>query len=220
MALSRRMLSAMGLEADKIEQIIEAHTETVTGLKQQNAELSDQLAKAKETGSADSDKWKEVQDKYDALVKQVEADNKAREGKDYDALKKEYEDYKAEVQEKAVKSAKEKAVRGLLSDMNMSDKGIYMFMEYGYPKISVELDEDGKPKNATAIRQVVKKDFGEYIPKIETKGADTKQPPTDGKGGASALTKADIYKTDERGRYVMSTDERQQAIAENLELFQ
>ena len=37
MALSRRMLSAMGLEADKIEQIIEAHTETVTGLKQQNA---------------------------------------------------------------------------------------------------------------------------------------------------------------------------------------
>ena len=220
MALSRRMLSAMGLEADKIEQIIEAHTETVTGLKQQNADLSDQLAKAKETGSADSDKWKEVQDKYDALVKQVEADNKAREGKDYDALKKEYEDYKAEVQEKAVKSAKEKAVRGLLSDMNMSDKGIYMFMEYGYPKISVELDEDGKPKNATAIRQVVKKDFGEYIPKIETKGADTKQPPTDGKGGASALTKADIYKTDERGRYVMSTDERQQAIAENLELFQ
>ena len=210
----------MGLEADKIEQIIEAHTETVTGLKQQNADLSDQLAKAKETGSADSEKLKDIQEKYDALVKQVEADNKAREGKDYDALKQEYDNYKAEVQEKAVKSAKEKAVRGLLSDMNMSDKGTYMFMEYGYPKISVELDDEGKLKDATAIRQVVKKDFGEYIPKIETKGADTKQPPTDGKGGASALTKADIYKTDERGRYVMSTDERQQAIAENLELFQ
>lgn len=212
MALSRRMLSAMGLEADKIEQIIEAHTETVTGLKQQNADLTDQLAKAKETGSADSGKLKDVQKELDDLKAQVEADNKAREGKDYDALKQEFDTYKAEVQEKAVKSAKEKAVRGLLSDMNMSDKGTYMFMEYGYPKISVELDEEGKLKDATAIRQVVKKDFGEYIPKIETKGADTKTPPTDGTGGAGGKTKDQIMS-------IKDDNERQKAIAENPELF-
>ena len=212
MALSRRMLSAMGLEADKIEQIIEAHTETVSGLKQQIADLGDDLAKAKETGTADSDKLKDVQKELDTLKEQVAADAKAREGKDYDALKKEYDDYKAEVQEKAVKSAKEKAVRGLLSDMNMSDKGIYMFMEYGYPKISVELDDEGKLKDATPIRQVVKKDFGEYIPKIETKGADTKNPPTDGKGGAVGKTKEEIMK-------IKDTGERQKAIAENPGVF-
>lgn len=211
MALSRRMLSAMGLEADKIEQIIEAHTETVTGLKQQNADLSDQLAKAKETGSADSDKLKEVQEKYDALVKQVEADNKAREGKDYDALKQEFDTYKAEVQEKAVKSAKEKAFRDLLSDMKVSDKGTSMILKY-MGVSGIELDEEGKLKDAAALRKTVKDDWSDYIPKVEAKGAETQNPPTDGKGGAGKMTMEDIMKISDR-------KERQKAIGENLELF-
>lgn len=224
MALSkefvREVFSGAGADptktAEAVEKVVSGHVASIDALREEINDLKSKLNEAQ----TEFDKVKDVQKKYDDLLAQVEADNKAREGKDYDALKKEYEDYKAEVQEKAVESAKEKAVRGLLSDMNVSDKGTYMFMEYGYPKINVELDDEGNLKDATAIRQVVKKDFGEYIPKIETKGADTKQPPTDGKGGAGALTKADIYKTDEHGRYVMSTNERQQAIAENLELFQ
>lgn len=208
MALTRKFLAALGIESEKIDQIVEANAESLADIQDKLAKANAELKEAK----SKAETLPEVQKKYDALVKQVEADNKAREGKDYDALKKEYEDYKAEVQEKAVKSAKEKAVRGLLSDMNMSDKGTYMFMEYGYPKISVELDEEGKLKDATAIKQVVKKDFGEYIPKIETKGADTKTPPTDGKGGASAKTREEIMA-------IKDTTARQQAIAENLELF-
>ena len=212
MALTRKLLTAMGISAEQIEQIIEAHTETVTGLKQQNADLSDQLAKAKETGTADSDKLKDLQKKYDDLLEQVEADNKAREGKDYDALKKEYDDYKAEVQEKAVKSAKEKALRDLLSDMKVSDKGTSMIMKY-MGVSGIELDEDGKLKDAASIKKAVKEDWSDYIPTVETKGADTKQPPTDGKGGGVAKTR------DEFMAFKDSTA-RQQAIAENLELFQ
>jgi hypothetical protein len=34
MALTRKMLKAMGIEEEKIEQIIEAHAETVDGLKE------------------------------------------------------------------------------------------------------------------------------------------------------------------------------------------
>ena len=211
MALSRRMLSAMGLEADKIEQIIEAHTETVTGLKQQNADLTDQLAKAKEAGSADSGKLKDVQKELDDLKAQVEADNKAREGKDYDALKKEFDDYKAEQEAKATKTAKEKAFRDLLSDMKVSDKGISMIMKY-MGVSGIELDEEGKLKDATALRKAVKEDWGDYIPTVETKGADTKQPPTDGKGGAGAKTREEIMA-------IKDSAERQKAIADNPSLF-
>lgn len=211
MALTRKLLTAMGISAEQIEQIIEAHTETVTGLKQQNADLSDQLAKAKETGTADSDKLKDVQKKYDDLLAQVEADNKAREGKDYDALKKEYDDYKAEVQEKAVRSAKEKAFRELLSDMKVSEKGTGMILKY-MGVSNIELDEDGKLKDATALRKAVKEDWGDYIPKVETKGAETQNPPTDGKGGAGKLTMEDIMKITDR-------KERQKAIAENPAVF-
>lgn len=205
------MLSAMGLEADKIEQIIEAHTETVSGLKQQNAELADELSKAKETSTADSGRLKGVQKELDDLKAQVEADNKAREGKDYDALKQEYENYKAEVQEKAVKSAKEKALRDLLSDMKVSDKGTSMILKY-MGVSGIELDEEGKLKDAAALRKTVKDDWSDYIPKVEAKGAETSQPPTDGKGGAGGKTKEEIMK-------IKDTVERQKAIAENPALF-
>ena len=211
LALSRKFLTAMGIGAEQIEQIIEAHTETVTGLKQQNADLSDQLAKAKETGTADSDKLKDVQKKYDDLLAQVEADKKAREGKDYDALKEEFDKYKAEVQEKAVKSAKEKALRDLLSDMKVSDKGTSMIMKY-MGVSGIELDEEGKLKDAASIRKAVKEDWSDYIPKVETKGAETKTPPTGGKGGAGKMTMEDIMKITDR-------KERQKAIAENPAVF-
>lgn len=210
MALSRRMLSAMGLEADKIEQIIEAHTETVSGLKQQIADLGDDLAKAKESGTADSERLKDVQKELDTLKAQVAEDAKSREGKDYDALKKEFDDYKADIQAKAEKSAKEKAFRDLLSDMKVSDKGVSLILKYQGVN-GIELDEDGKLKDAPALRKAVKEDWSDYISTVETKGADTKTPPGSD-SGAGKMTKADIMK-------IKDTSERQKAIAENPELF-
>lgn len=210
MALSRRMLSAMGLEADKIEQIIEAHTETVSGLKQQIADLGDDLAKAKESGTADSDRLKDVQKELDTLKAQVAEDAKSREGKDYDALKKEFDDYKADIQAKAEKIAKEKAFRELLSDMKVSDKGVSLILKYQGVN-GIELDEDGKLKDAPALRKAVKEDWSDYISTVETKGADTKTPPGSD-SGAGKMTKADIMK-------IKDTSERQKAIAENPELF-
>ena len=49
-----------------------------------------------------------------------------------------------------------------------------------------------------------------------TTGAKTSTPPAN--TGGAKLTKADIYKKDERGRYVLSASERQKALAENPEL--
>lgn len=210
MALSRRMLTAMGITAEQIEQIIEAHTETVSGLKQQIADLGDDLAKAKESGTADSDRLKDVQKELDTLKEQVAADAKAREGKDYDALKKEFDDYKADIQAKAVKSAKEKAFRDLLTDMKVSDKGVSLILKYQGVN-GIELDEDGKLKDAPALRKAVKEDWSDYISTVETKGAETKTPPGSG-SGAGKMTKADIMK-------IKDTSERQKAIAENPELF-
>lgn len=211
MALSRRMLSAMGLEADKIEQIIEAHTETVTGLKQQNADLSDQLAKAKETGSADSEKLKDVQEKYDALVKQVEADSKAREGKDYDALKREYDNYKAEQAEKETRAKKEAAFRDLLKEMNISEKGAKLAVKY-QDFAAIELEEDGTVKGGKDLRKAIKEDWGDYIVKEEQRGAETSTPLGSESGGAGGKTKDQIMS-------IKDDNERQKAIAENPELF-
>lgn len=72
------------------------------------------------------------------------------------------------------------------------------------------MDENGAIKDAAALEKSLKTDYGEYITKSSTKGADTSTPPAN--NGGKALTREDIYKTDDKGRYVLSTSERQAAL--------
>lgn len=206
MALTRKFLAALGIESEKIDQIVEANAESLADIQDKLAKANAELKEAK----SKADTLPTVQKELDTLKKQVAADAKAREGKDYDALKKEFDDYKADIQAKAVKSAKEKAFRDLLTDMKVSDKGVSLILKYQGVN-GIELDEDGKLKDAPALRKAVKEDWSDYISTVETKGADTKTPPGSD-SGAGKMTKADIMK-------IKDTSERQKAIAENPELF-
>lgn len=192
MALSRKQLAAMGIEAEKIDQIIEAHAETVSALKDE------------------AEKYKENASKYADVQKELDQLKKSTEGKDYDKLKAEYEKYKADVEAEHTKAAKEKAYRDALKDANLSDKGVEKALKYAeWDKI--ELDDDGKLKDAKAHVKAVREEWAEYIVKQGTKGAETSTPPAGGGGGGS-LTRADIYKTDANGRFVMDASERQKAL--------
>ena len=208
MSLTRKALTAMGIEADKIEQIIEMHTETVTALKEQNASLKEELETEKKTSAGNQDAQKEL----DKLRKQIEADTKEREGKDaeYSKLKEEYEKFKADTEAKETNAAKEKALRELLQDMKVSEKGIKQIIKWQGVN-GVDLDENGKIKEAAALRKAVKDDWGDYIQTEETKGAQTATPPTNS-GGGTARTKKEIMSIKDAG-------ERQKAIAENPGLF-
>jgi hypothetical protein len=192
MALSRKQLAAMGIEAEKIDQIIEAHAETVSALKDE------------------AEKYKENALKYADVQKELDQLKKSTEGKDYDKLKAEYEKYKADVEAEHTKAAKEKAYRDALKDANLSEKGVEKALKYAeWDKI--ELDDDGKLKDAKAHVKAVREEWAEYIVKQGTKGAETSTPPAGGGGGGS-LTRADIYKTDANGRFVMDASERQKAL--------
>lgn len=207
MALTRKQLAAMGIEAEKIDEIITSHTETVNGLKDQISQLQNDLKTAKEN----ADKLPGVQKELDDLKKQNEDDAKAREGKDYDALKKEFDDYKAEISARDTKAAKEKALRDILKDLNVSDKGVSLVLKYqNFDEI--ELEEDGKIKGASDLRKSLKEDWGDYIVKTETKGADTSTPPG-GNGGSKG------YKTKDEIMAIKDDSERHKAIADNAELF-
>ena len=207
MALTRKQLAAMGIEAEKIDEIITSHTETVNGLKDQIAQLKDDLKTAKE----DADKLPGVQKELDDLKKQNEEDAKAREGKDYDALKKEFDDYKAEISARDTKAAKEKAFRDILKDLNVSEKGVALILKYQNFD-SIELEDDGKIKGASDLRKSLKEDWGDYIVKSETKGAQTSTPPG-GNGGSKG------YKTKDEIMAIKDDSERHKAIADNAELF-
>lgn len=196
MALTRKMLSALGIESEKIEQIIEAHAETVAALKDEA-----------DRNKADAGELAEVK-------KQLKALQDATKGKDYDALKKEYDEYKADVEKKEAQAAKEKAYRAALKDANLNEKGIEKAVKYADWN-GVELDDDGNLKDAKKHIKEVREEWAEYVTTQGQKGADTPKPPTG--GGGAKLSREDIYKTDDKGRFVMDTQARQKALAQLIE---
>lgn len=210
MALSRKFLSALGIEAEKIDQIIEAHTDSLEGIKAERDKYKEQIDNGKNDADAKAKELADTRKELEDLKKQVEADAKEREGKDYDKLKKEFDEYKAEQEAKATRAAKESALKELLTDMKMSDKGSKQVLKW-MGVADIELDEDGKIKDASNLRKSIKEDWGDYIQSEGTKGADTSTPP-ENNGGKKYSTKEEILNIKDR-------NERQQAISENHELF-
>lgn len=159
--------------------------------------------------------YAEEQVKAELAKQPTEKAGNVKDSEEYKALKKSFDDYKAEVTEKETKAAKEAAYRAILKDANLSEKGIEKAIKYAeWDKI--ELEADGKIKGASDHIKAVKEEWAEYVTTTTTTGAKTSTPPAN--TGGAKLTKADIYKKDERGRYVLSASERQKALAENPEL--
>ena len=95
MALTRKFLSALGIEEAKIDEIISAHVDTVNVLKEQ-----------RDGYKADADKLPAVQKQLDDLKASQSGDDPYKEK--YEKKTKEFDDYKkgVEAKEKIEKSAK------------------------------------------------------------------------------------------------------------------
>lgn len=202
--LTRKMLSAMELDADKITQIINGHTETVTALQEEIDKARADVNKYK----TELEKVPALQQKVAELEKQIETDAKERKGKDYDALKKEFDDYKAEQERKAVHAEKEAAYREILKDAGVPEKHFAKILKYSDVD-GVELDDNGKITTAKDILKSIRDEWSDHIEKTNTKGAETSTPP------ANAGRKMTVEEIDK----ITDTAERQKAILENHELF-
>ena len=197
MGFSRKMLKAMNIEEDKIDQIIDAHSETVDALK------------------ADRDAYKEDAAKLAAVQKEL--DELKAKGDDgykakYEAEKAAHDALKADIAAKETKKAKTDAYRELLKGANIDEKRIATILRAEAPTIDkIELDADGKIKNAEQYTESIKSDWADFIVTQSAKGTNTATPPANG-GAATTKTKEDILKIKDAG-------ERQKAIAENATLF-
>ena len=195
MALTRKLLKGMGLTDEQVETIIEAHTDTVDGLKADAAKYK-----------ADAEALPKVQRELDTL--KAAGDGGWQEK--YEKVKKDLDDYKAEVSTKEAKAAKEKAVRAYYESKGITGKSLDIAIRGSGAEIdALEMDGD-KIKDTSALDELVNGTFSGLVSTTTTKGADTATPPTTTGGGG--ITKAEIYKKDDHGRYVMSAAERQKAL--------
>lgn len=202
MAITRKLLKGMGLTEEQQDTIIEAHTDTVNGLK------------------ADIDRYKADAEKLPGVQKELDD----LKGKGDDGYKEKYEfehqafeDYKKTVDAEKTSAAKEKAVEAVLKKIGVSEKRLQSVAKLAKADgllDALELDDDGAVKEADKLEKSLKDSYSDYIVTTSTQGANTANPPAN--SGGAKLTMADIYKKDEKGRYVMDYEARLKAIEENL----
>ena len=199
MPLTRKFLSALGIEAEKVDEIINAHTDVTDSLK------------------AERDGYKADAEKLSAVQKELD-DLKAANGKDswkvkYDALKEDFDNYKNEQSAKETKAAKTSAYKALLKKVGISEKRIDAVLKVS-DVASIELDKDGEIKGADKLMASIKEEWADFIVSNSSKGADTPNPPSS--NGSTLKTREEIYKRDDSGRFVMDSTERQKALSELL----
>lgn len=199
MALTRKMLKAMGIEDEKIDQIIEAHTETVDALK----EKAEQYKK-------DAEALPDVQKQLDDLKKDSDNGGYKKKYEDEHAA---YEAYKSNVTAKESAAAKEKAAKAYFQSKGIPAESLNLVVRGAKAEIDGLELADGKIKDAAALDGLLAGDYKGLIAKQSTAGTDTPTPPSTTSGWK---TRAEIYRKDNSGKYVLSSAERQKALAEMM----
>lgn len=199
MALTRKMLLAMEIPAEKVDEIINAHVESINALKEERDGFKAQAEAADE-----------AQKKLDAANKELE---KLKEGdweKKYTDIKAEYDSFRTDTETKAAKAAKETAYKKLLLDAGISEKRIATILKVT-DLDSVELDKDGIIKDADKLTENVKTEWADFIATESKKGAETPAPPAnDGEGGKApsyARQLAEQYQKEHYGSFTNSNKE-------------
>ena len=193
MAVTRKFLKGMGLTDEQVDTIIEAHAETVDGLKEK-------LAKAE----ADAATLEAVTKERDAL--KAGGDFKEK----YEAEHKAFDEYKKSITAKETRAAKEKAVREYLTSKNITGGNLDIAMRGLSAEIdAAELDGE-KIKDTKPLDELIGGTFKGLVVTSTVTGTQTATPPAN--GGTSTMTKEQIMS-------IKDTAARQKAISENHTLF-
>lgn len=172
MAVTRKLLKALGIEDEKADQILEAHTETVNEIREE-----------RDRYKAEAEQLPGVQQELAELKEAAEQNANNPYKAQYENVKKQFDDYKAEVEAKQTKDAKTAAYRKLLVDAKVSEKLIDSILKVT-PVDDLELEESGQFKNAEELKKNITEQWDGFIVKEETHGAQQYNPPGSGGGAA------------------------------------
>ena len=162
MALTRKSLKAMGLTDEQVDSIIEMHSETVDGLKEQV-----------KTYKADAEKLPNVKKELDDLKATGDGGFKEKFEKEHS----DFENFKKTIQEKETKAAKESAAKAFFESKGITGNSLEIAMRGSSAEIAA-LDLDGeKIKDSSALDALVNGTFKALVSTTTTKGANIPNPP-------------------------------------------
>lgn len=163
MALTRKLLKGMGLTDEQVDTIIEAHTDTVEGLK---ADINKY--------KTDAEKLPNVQKELDDLKAAGDGGYKEKYEKEHTA----FEAFKTDITEKETKAAKEKAVRAYFESKNITGTNLDLAMRgCGEEMAALEMD-GGKLKDTKSLDALVEGAYKGLVSTTQMRGANPADPPT------------------------------------------
>lgn len=166
MALTRKMLKAFGIEDEKVDEIIEAHVESVEALKRQR------------------DEYKAEAEKVPGLQKQLDGMGDPDELRaKLDAEHEAFEKYRAEVEAGKAEAEKRVLYRKLLEQVGVDPKRVDSVLRVS--DLSGVSVKDGALDGADALAEKAKADWADFIAVETTKGANVAKPPTMSGGSAA-----------------------------------
>ena len=178
MAFTRKMLKAMGIEDEKIDQIIEAHTD-----------VTDSLKADRDKYKADAEKLPEVQKQYDDLKKEVENKGDDSYKEKYENEHKAFEDFKKSIDTEKLNAKKVSAYKELLKKAGIKEKIIDLIVK-GTSVDDIELDENDAIRDADTKVEGIKEEYADYIATTREEGENPETPPDGDGSGDKPLSRA------------------------------
>ena len=196
MALTRKFLAALGIEAEKVDEIIQAHTETTDALKEERDKFK-----------ADAEKLPAVEAELKDLKAKTEGEDPYKDK--FEKLQQEFDTFKADVEHKETAAKQETALRGMLKEIGIPEKRIDAVIKVSDAS-KIEFDKEGQIKAADELRNNLKTEWADFIATKTTEGVNSANPPAN--TSKTTMTKEQI-------RAIPDATARQKAMMENPSLF-
>lgn len=194
MALTRKYLKSIGLNEDQIEGVIEEHTSVTNDLKEKIKTLQ-----------TDAEKLPTVQKELDDLKAQGDGGYKEK----YEAEAKAHREYKQQVEGEKKAALDEADVMAICKEAGIARESSLRLIVKDFDRSKIERGEDGKITNRAKLVEAVKTDYADFVGTPGKDGTPPVAPPT---GSGSGMTREQILD-------IKDAKARQQAIADNMELF-
>lgn len=156
MALTRKLLKSMGLTDEQVDSVIEAHSETVDGLK------------------ADRDKYKADSENLASVSKELESlkesggDWKTKFEKEHS----DFESFKTATAEKETNAMKQNAFKKILRDAGISENRFDSILRVT-DLSKIDIDKDGNFVDSTSVTERVKAEWSDFIVQKSSEGVAT-----------------------------------------------
>ena len=167
MALTRKFLKALGLEDDKIDEIITAHGDTVTALKEE-IEKAKQEAEGLDAVKKERDRYKQD---YEALQKT--SGDAAKVQAEFDA-------YKQEVAEAKLSAQRDAAFDSIAMEAGVERPAFRAALRKIYDMSRLDMVDSGNAKNRADIVKQIQTEHKDFVGKVNTNGTPPVTPPPGG----------------------------------------